>query len=507
MISAVRYPRFWPKFVKKGRMRRVMTQHIRAIKSDLGHNLKHRLLNYLSNDTKLKLISLLLESANGQSTLDKFPEGSAENGEDVNDIDNKTCKVNDVEFDLSSSKDTEKCVVIYVRVSTENQKRDGRSIKSQLKDLKSIIESDPEISLYCEPIVDDGESGTDFEREGIMKAASLAQKEEVTHLMIDTIDRIGREIAGTLMYMKQLREQFDVKIMRKQKEFDIKIPEDKMVASSKAMVADFATRNQATSSKRSSADRFLQQKRWCSWKNKSPFGYKLENEDGKDAKSKGWIEKVDYMKPVIEDIYNRLLCSEEYKDVAEHINNKYCDKINKYNRERFENKNDENDEEFEKEDDPITRGDVKKIVNNPVYRGEPMIVVNGLERYNGVSHVDDPELAFVDDDTHRKAQNISAEITDKYSTDKDLTLDIEDYPEEFDPYIIETVSSPVRLVCPDCSSDLIRDGHIETITGSIASRHYKCSNHECEYSERWPKESEAEMMEMLSKLDEYRSLL
>lgn len=146
-------------------------------------------------------------------------------------------------------------------------------------------------------------------------------------------------------------------------------------------------------------------------------------------------------------------------------------------------------------------------MNRPVYQGKPTIPVTDFEHYDPNPSVCDPELRFVDEETSQQAQRVSSKISEKYSTDEDLTLDPEDYPDEFNPYLIETVSPPVRLVCPDCSSDLVSDGHQRKLGGGLGSRIYECANDDCEYERRWPRESETEMMEILSELDEFHSIL
>lgn len=498
MSSSVHLGSLWPKSDKKDRIRWVLAHNIRGIKNDLAQHLKNRLLSRLSDETLLSLSLLLYASRDDQATFEQF---SGDQDYEVND---SACEVHGVEFDPSHSQDTEICVVIYIRVSSDEQKRNGRSIKSQLEALKSIVENNPEISLYCEPIVDDGETGTNFDRDGIMKAARMAQNEEVTHLMVDTIDRIGREIARTLMYMQELREKMDVKIMNGRREIDMKKPEHKMIASSKAMTANFATQNRARSAKRASADGFLKDKQYGSWYQKAPFGYKFENEEGNDPEARGWIEPIEKFGPVIEEIYKEFIQRENYADVAQYVNEKYGDMINDYYCERSQHRN---DEEYERSDEPINGSQIKSIISDPVYEGEPIIPVTNFEQYGDNPSVDDEELAFINQQTNRKAQKIAKNIYDKYSNNSEVSLEPEEYSEIFDPHIIETVCSGIKLVCPKCSSEMNCDGHITKLGNGLGARMYSCSNSNCNHNKRWPTESEVEMMEMLSNFDEFHSLL
>jgi DNA invertase Pin-like site-specific DNA recombinase len=401
----------------------------------------------------------------------------------------------------TDSEDTEKCVVMYVRVSTDEQKKEGRSIDSQISELSSIIERDDEISLYTEPIRDEGETGTDFDRDGISKIVSLARHDEVTHLMVDTIDRIGRSVAETLMFIHELREKYDVKIMTRGGESDVRKPTDRLNVTMKAAMADFGTRNRARSSLRSSADNFIQDKKWFSWYRAVPFGYESigddsdEGEDGdkdEDDTDDDWIERVEELEDVIKDIYSIFIEVENYTETASRINEKYAAKLEEYDG---------------LEGSKLNYRQIRSVVSRPVYRGKPTIPVTELEHYDPNPSVDDPELRFVDDATAEKAQEIVEKIAEKNSTDDDLVIDPEDYPDEFDPCVIETVSSLVQLVCPECESPLIADGHQRQLDGDLGSRLYRCQNDDCGFSKRWPTESESELMELLSKADEFHSIL
>lgn len=441
---------FWPKIEIKGRIRQVLDQRIRRFIKILDKNLKHRLLVAPS-----WIPVLLLASTQTQATFNQFSD---------NTLEEEVIEADDGETDedgVPSTATPDKCVVIYVRVSTDEQKRNGRSIDSQIDELVSVVENDPGIELYREPIRDEGETGTDFDRDGIQQVARIVQRSDVTHLMVDTIDRIGRSVAETLMFVHELREKFDVKLLTRHKELDVRKPTDRMQVTMLAMMADFGTRNRARSSLRSSADNFLKNKQWRSWYQTIPFGYEAVNEE--DDK-KGWIRRVEKLEPVIEDIYTEFISTKNYSKTAEIINTKHKDTL---------------EEHDGLDGDSLSGRQIKAIVSRSVYRGEPTISVTDFEHYDSYPSVDDPSLRFIDKKTSQQAQEICTEISEKYSTDEDLTIDPDDYPDEFNPYIIETVNPTVRLICPDCSSDLIANGHQRELNGNFGSRIYKCTNKDC----------------------------
>lgn len=467
---------FCTKIEIKHRIRCSLGCRIRGFISILDQSL-NRDPPYVSNEAPL-----YLRSSGNQTTFDPYSDSSNDEG--------FSTETHDSGSDNNGiTTDPDRCAIIYVRVSTNEQKENGRSIDSQIEELRSIIDDDPEIELYQEPIRDEGETGTDFDREGIQEVSRIARHNSVTHLMVDTVDRIGRSVAETLMFVHELREKYNVKILTRTDEIDIKKPTDRMKMTMLATMADFGTRNRARSSLRSSADNFLQNRQWRSWYSSIPFGYqKKEKDTDSDAI---WIQKIEALEPVIEDIYSVFIRTESYAKTADIISDKHRKLLEQHGL--------------------LQNGQIdariKSIVSRPLYRGEPTISVTTFEHYEPFPHVEDPELQFVDEEISQQAENIVEKIYDENTTDKDLTIDPDDFPEEFDPHIIETVSPLVRLVCPDCGSDLIADGHQKKFQDGIGSRVYKCTNDDCGHERRWPKEPEIEMMKMLSNFDDMHNIL
>lgn len=481
---------FWPRLDIKRRIRQLLSQRIRGIISKFGQNLNRRISKVPENNIRLVFVLLLASSIGDQNTLSEFSE-------DLDSVENELHdhKDNDVS-------NCEKCVIPYTRVSSEEQKKNGRSINSQKDEISAIVERDPEMSYHVDFIKDKAESGTDFNRNGIQKVALLAKDSEVTHIIVDTIDRIGRNVAQSLMFIETMRKKHDVKILQRDREFDIRIPEDKMVLNHKLMIAEFSTQNRARSSKRSSADHFINDRQWCSWYNTVPFGYKIENEDGNDPESKGWIEKIDDMEHLVKDTFNIFLKEKNYSKVADYINSNYSDRINEFKKNNY-NQRKNADEEYEMTNNPMSGREIKSIITNPVYKGEPMIPVTEFDHHDPNPYVPDSKLEIVNEYTWSEAQEIVASISDKYSTEDDLTLNADKYAQEFDPFAIEAVCPEVKLVCPKCSSDLNSNGYIHKLNDKYGNRDYVCTNNNCDYSSRWPKKEEKDKIEILTKIKKF----
>jgi DNA invertase Pin-like site-specific DNA recombinase len=381
--------------------------------------------------------------------------------------------------------DVEKCVLIYVRVSSNEQKEDGRSLESQEDELTSIVEANPDMRSFTpEPIRDEGKTGTNFDRPGIQRVTELAHEDEVTHLFVDTLDRIGRSVAETIMFIKNLRNECGVKLRTRAQEFDILKPTDKMQLTMLAAMADFGTMNRARSAHRSKADNFLKDKEWSSWYGDYiPIGYK--------EKDDGWIEPSEDWVPIIRELYDLYIDTENYVEVKRRINSKYPEILSDYD---------------EIEGDELSRQQIRRILTRPVYKGEPTLPITSLEHYESNPSRSDPNLAIVSDKVFNKVEKIVQKNKEKNSANDEVTFSPAEYAEEFSPFAVDTVSPTVQLKCPKCLAELISNGQY-LVDRQHASRMYNCSNEECDYQRRWPNRSEREMMKMLVKFDEFHSIL
>lgn len=87
-------------------------------------------------------------------------------------------------------------VIGYVRVSTEEQAKNGLSLKNQdwtirtYAKLKKLGE--------VEVIADKGESGKSLKREGIQRLVSLCERGEISHLIVYRLDRLTRRTRDLL---------------------------------------------------------------------------------------------------------------------------------------------------------------------------------------------------------------------------------------------------------------------------------------------------------------------
>ena len=380
-------------------------------------------------------------------------------------------------------------VIPYVRVSTNEQKREGLSLESQTDTIYSRIEDDPELGAYLsEPIRDDGETGTDFDRDGIKRVIKLARHDEVTYLFADTIDRIGRATGETILLAKHLRTEHDVKLITTRKEYDVLKPLDKMQLSIMAASAEYSAMDRARSAQKSKIRAFIDHKQWGSWYNSVPIGYEhADKNDTDEDDGKPWIQPVDDMRPVIKQIFEDFVDGDVYADVCEDINSQYEDRIADH-------------EQIDGEE--LTAREIKSVVGRSVYRGEPTLSVTSADGFGPHPSVTDESLRMVSDELFEQAQEQIAEIAETYGTNDEYANLPSSYADIFNPFIVDAVSPAIKLECPDCESRLNSQGQLE-YDGDHASRMYSCSNNECDYTHRWPGESERNQMRMLANVHKF----
>jgi len=96
----------------------------------------------------------------------------------------------------------------YVRVSTQEQAREGVSLEAQEDKIKKYIDLHNlgQISI----IRDEGKSGKDLNREGMQEVISLCEKKEIKHLIVYKMDRLTRRTLDLLTLVENVFKPNDV---------------------------------------------------------------------------------------------------------------------------------------------------------------------------------------------------------------------------------------------------------------------------------------------------------
>ncbi|MDD4804989.1 MAG: recombinase family protein, partial [Candidatus Pacebacteria bacterium] len=98
-----------------------------------------------------------------------------------------------------------KIAVIYCRVSTEEQAKEGLSIESQILTCSRIAEEEGYSVL--EVIKDEGKSGKDLNREGIKRIIKLTTEKKINAVYTVSTDRISRKVSDHIDITDLLRKE------------------------------------------------------------------------------------------------------------------------------------------------------------------------------------------------------------------------------------------------------------------------------------------------------------
>lgn len=363
----------------------------------------------------------------------------------------------DSDLDQFGESDTssEKRGVIYVRVSSNEQAESGYSLETQVEDLRKIAEENG-ITLIASPIRDEGESGTNFDREGIKEVFRLASAGEITHLLVDDVDRLGRTTPETLYFIHLLQTECDVEIISSAGRIDTTQIRGLIETTMRTLMSDVAVKGRARKATNTRIHRFVQQRQWSTWFHTIPLGY-TEREDG-------WIETDTEEIEVAEDLFDHFLKSESYSGTKRYLNEEYQDRL----------------------ESRLTRSQIKQLLQKPVYKGKPTIPIGSVRKEETEKTVDDSGLAIVDEDTFDSVQRIIDHIAKRNSTGNEAP-DVSNLIDEFGLFPVVESSPVVEVVCPSCNSVMVKNGQRD-LSNEEKRQNYKCNS--CGKQRRYPYQRE-----------------
>lgn len=122
-------------------------------------------------------------------------------------------------FFMSSYKDIYHAA-IYLRISRDDgDKAESDSIHNQRALLQAYIEKNPDIELTKE-FVDDGYSGTNFERPGFQEMIDLAQNGTINCIIVKDLSRLGRNYIETGRLIDQIFPLLNIRFISVNDRFD-----------------------------------------------------------------------------------------------------------------------------------------------------------------------------------------------------------------------------------------------------------------------------------------------
>ena len=168
-----------------------------------------------------------------------------------------------------------KRVSTYARVSTEDQAKHGYSLPSQIEACRKYAEERG--WLVAAEISDNGVSGAALDRPGLDRIRDMAQSEEISGVVVYELDRLSRKLAHQLIIEEELG-QAGVSVHYVLGDYE-DTDEGQLMKQIRGAIAEFE--------RAKIRERMRRGRRACVKSGNtlvhgcSPYGYRLENSDGK----------------------------------------------------------------------------------------------------------------------------------------------------------------------------------------------------------------------------------
>lgn len=329
-------------------------------------------------------------------------------------------------------------IACYVRVSSAHQADNGFSVDAQLSKLRKMIDSINPSIIYW--FVDAGLTGTKFDNRAVGEIMTLKKQGKIAELWVCEVDRIGRDAPKLIMFFFNFCEDGGL----------IRTPDaiydnshdlgSFIVLTVKAFAAQDSNQARSKASMAGKAESF----RRNHWNKRVPLGYERVED---------WIRILESWRQAILEIYQSCIALKNEKQIADEFNKNYGEKLNVR----------------------IKHSHIHAILTDPVYAGKP--------EHLGVV-VEDPVLAFVDEETFRKCQDI---INGKEQKHDSKPLDaLQELLAIKHVWALHFIEKEIVFVHRGCGGPVVKDGSVKY--GIIKQQLFLC--HKCESEWRVPAASQ-----------------
>jgi len=336
--------------------------------------------------------------------------------------------------------------VIYARVSTEEQRKGGYSLSSQIRLLREKMESDNVEEIH-EPIID-ADSGKDFERKGLKKIWELVHVKLIDYVYVYALDRLGRHVAETPYLMWSLKEE-GVIVRDIKEEYNFDDPMDYVYVTMKCAQAHAESDSIGERTQRGKNEKFAQGK----WVGAVPFGYQKN--------AGGTLEIQADLRLIVIEIFQTYEKIRDIKLTTQMINERHSPKIGM-----------------------LSPNQVRTILTNPVYIGRP--------RYGKTQSLIE-KLAIVDPTLYDEIQIIIQNKARKHQA-KDKKKTLSKIYELVSEYGVDHVMKVLRFLkphCPRCDSIMVHNGHKRVLDLKLPN--FICTrtnDKDCKHERTFPQASE-----------------
>lgn len=120
----------------------------------------------------------------------------------------------------------DKYIAIYLRLSDEDRdQEESNSIRNQRILLRQYIQSKSEFSAFpIKEFIDDGYSGTNFERPDFQRMLKQAKEGKIKVIIVKDLSRLGRDTIETQEYVEKIFPFLGVRVIAVNDKLDTNLP-------------------------------------------------------------------------------------------------------------------------------------------------------------------------------------------------------------------------------------------------------------------------------------------
>nr|WP_305882657.1 recombinase family protein [Haloplanus ruber] len=344
----------------------------------------------------------------------------------------------------------------YVRQS-QTDGDESASIESQKQEASRAAKNEG----YSDPVffVDKNQSGYTFEREGFQNLINALEREP-RPVVLDRIDRLGRDTLETVYIAAKIHYDYDVPIITAEHgHYELDKIEEQLDLVLNAIIAGKSVENRIRAAWNSIRLRFSDDRKWKTWFNNVPVGYQSDNEE--------WIEPAPHATEVITATINDLLETETRTETIAKLksagkNELVGDKQSRDSGDKItlgEIEAEKIQEVFDRSDYTLTEFDssrLKRLLTNPLLTGE--VRYPRSKPYEEQTAIEDPTLQIVDQELFDEVNEFLEQEEKKYSTDAEDSITVDGLADYGMLLLAIDVVDAIKPVCPQCNRGMVRNG-------------------------------------------------
>ena len=289
-----------------------------------------------------------------------------------------------------------------------------------------------------------------------------ALEREKRPIVLDRIDRLGRDTLETIFVAAKIHYNYGVPIITAEHgRYELDKIDEQLDLVLNAIIAGKSVKNRVRAAWKSIKLRFSDRRNWNSWFDNVPVGYRLAGDENDESR---WIEPSTHSSEVITALACDLLETEQRAETIRRLNNA----INNQTISCADSGDEPTLASLDSEQiqsafagsdydpDGLNSQQLKRLLTNPVLVGEVRYPRSAGKQEQSV--IEDPDLQIIEEGLFEDINRFFEQSEQKYSTDDGKNVDMETLAELGLLLLSIDAIDVVRPVCPVCDRGMVRNG-------------------------------------------------